>query len=165
MSSLPVTTPPITFDVDGYARIQNGGLAINEAPGYYNLDVNGDMRVSDGYGVLTFTHDASSNSVTTISNTPSFASCNATLQVTGGFFSSSGATAGSTATLPLKKGMFMLSAISNSVLHGYVGISFSPYVQIVISSNSTGGTLITSNATDVTIATNTTWTITYFPSA
>ena len=95
LSSLPTTSPAVTLDVNGYARIgtnANGGLGINKMPGYYALDVNGDMQVSDGYGVFTFTHDASNNTIASISNTASYVNSNATLQVTGGFFSLSGTT-------------------------------------------------------------------------
>ena len=165
LSSLPTTSLELAFDVNGYTRIgtnQNGGLGINKLPGSYALDVNGEFNVSDGYGTMTFTRDVSCNTVVTVSNTPAYTNCNATMQVTGGFFSATGATTGSTTTIPLKKGMFMVSAISNTTVHGYVGISYDSSHQTVVSSNAGG--LITSNAGDVTIAVNTTWTVTYFPS-
>lgn len=118
LSSLPTTSLPLALDVNGYTRIgtnQNGGLGINKMPGYYALDVNGDMQVSDGYGVLTFTHDSSNNSVTTISNTSSYSNSNATLQVTGGFFSYNGVTGsfsnGTASNIgQVKKGLVMISA-------------------------------------------------------
>jgi len=161
MSSLPSTSIPLSLDVNGYARVANGGLGINMEPGSHSLQVNGNMQVSDGYGIFTFDHDSSNNTIATISNTPSYASSNATLQVTGGFFSRSGATLGDTLQVPLKKGMFILSTISNSTAQGYVGI-YSGIYQTVVSSNT--GTFITSNATNVTINPNVTWCITYFPS-
>jgi hypothetical protein len=92
LSSLPTTTPDLKLDVNGFTRIgtnANGGLGINTLPGYYALDVNGGFRVSDGYGVLTFTNSGS-NTVTSISNTASYSNSTATLQVTGGFFSTQG---------------------------------------------------------------------------
>ena len=96
LSSLPATTPDLKLDVNGFTRIgtnANGGLGINTLPGYYALDVNGGFRVSDGYGVLTFTNSGS-NCVTSISNTAAYSGSNststATLQVTGGFFSTQG---------------------------------------------------------------------------
>jgi len=161
------TKPTYTLDVNGYARVgtnENGGLGINTNPYDYTLNVNGDMQVSDGYGVFRFTHDAGCNSVTTIDVTGSYSDSNAvaTLAVTGGFFSSTGTTQGSTTTIPLKKGMFMISAISNSTAQGYVGVAGSSSAQTLVSSNA--GSLITSNAGNVTIAANTTWTVTYFPS-
>ena len=118
LSNLPTTSLPLAFDVNGYTRIgtnQNGGLGINKMPGYYALDVNGDMQVSDGYGVFTFTHDSSNNTVASISNTPSYSNSNASLQVTGGFFSRSGTTApipnGSGVTIgQWKKGITIVSA-------------------------------------------------------
>jgi len=118
LSNLPTTSLPLAFDVNGYTRIgtnQNGGLGINKMPGYYALDVNGDMQVSDGYGVFTFTHDSSNNTVASISNTPSYSNSNATLQVTGGFFSTNGTTVpianGSGVTIgQWKKGITIVSA-------------------------------------------------------
>ena len=173
MSSLPATDLPLTLDVNGYARIQNGYLGINTVPGDYTLDVNGNMQVSDGYGVLTFTRDGPETTTPGVSRTSLTGIVNATgalpsvgiatLQVSDGYFSATGATTGSTTTIPLKKGMFMVSAISNLTVHGYVGISYDSSNQTVVSSNAGGG-LITSNAGNVTIATNTTWTVTYFPS-
>jgi hypothetical protein len=158
-------TPTYTLDVNGYGRIgtnQNGGLGINTNPLDYTLNVNGDMQVTDGYGVFRFTHDSLLNSVTTIDATGSVNGAVATLAVTGGFFSTTGTTSGSTTTIPLKKGMFMISAISNTTAQGYVGVAPSSSAQTLVSSNS--GSLITSNAGNVTIAANTTWTVTYFPS-
>lgn len=163
LSSLPVTTPSLALDVNGYARIgtnQNGGLGINKMPGYYALDVNGDMQVSDGYGIFTFTHDSSNNSTTTISNCAP--GSNATLQVTGGYFSATAVANQTNYTVPIKKGMFMISAISNTTAQGYVGISGDGVNQTLISSNA--GSLITSNATSIVILSNTRWTVTYFPS-
>jgi hypothetical protein len=92
LSALPATTPDLKLDVNGFTRIgtnANGGLGINTLPGYYALDVNGGFRVSDGYGVLTFTNSGS-NTVTSISNTASYSNSTATLQVTGGIFSTQG---------------------------------------------------------------------------
>ena len=160
-----------TLDVNGYARIgglssnPNGGLGINTNPVDYTLNVNGDMQVSDGYGTLRFTADASSNSVTTIDVTGSYAGAIATLQVTGGFFSARGTTSGAS-TIPLKKGMFMVSAFSNTgsntTRQGYVGVAANSTDHTTVSSS--GGGLLTSNATYLAVASNTTWTVTYFPS-
>jgi hypothetical protein len=176
-SSLPVTSPvPLTLDVEGYARIQTGGLGINKMPGSFNLDVNGSMQVSDGFGVLTF-----SNSTTTISNTASYPNCNATLQVTGGFFSTSGTTAsipiGGYATIGLlKKGMLMLSVQDTDTGNAYLGalgivtVVGSTYTIRNLSSNAYNIYLSnsTSNlqiANSDTFASHVyTYSITYFPS-
>jgi hypothetical protein len=180
MSNLPVTTPAVSLDVDGYMRVQNGGLGINKLPGNYTLDVNGDMQVSDGYGVLTFTHDASSNSVTTISNTSSYPNCNATLQVTGGFFSASGTTAsipiGGYATIGLlKKGMLMLSVQdtdSGSTYLGALGIVtvFGSTYQIQTVSSNAYNIYLSNSTSNLQIANSDayaahayTYSITYFP--
>jgi hypothetical protein len=158
-----LSNPEYTLDVNGYARIgtnQIGGLGINTNPLDYTLNVNGDMRVSDGYGTMTFTHDSNSNSVTTI--TPVLPDKIATLQVNDGFFSSSGATTGSTYNIPLKRGIFMVSAISNTTVQGYIGISYDSSHQSAVSGAT--GTLITSNSGSLVIANNTSWSVTYFPS-
>ena len=180
MSSLPTTTPPITFDVNGYARVTSG-LGVGKLPGYYSLDVNGTMNVSDGYGVLTFTHDVNGNSTTTISNTSSYAASNATLQVTGGFFSTSGTTAsipiGGYVTIGLlKKGMLMLSVQDTDTGNAYLGalgivtVVGSTYVIRNLSSNAYN--IYLSNSTsnlqiansDTFSAHAYTYSITYFPS-
>lgn len=128
LSNLSVTSPTLTLDVNGYARIgtnQNGGLGINTLPGTYTVDVNGDMRVSDGYGALTFTHDASNNSVTSISNTAGYAGCNATLEVTGGFFSKRGTvsiSAGTGVTIGTRKrGITIVSAQDKFASSNFAG--------------------------------------------
>jgi hypothetical protein len=160
------TTPTYTLDVNGYARVgtnQNGGLGINTNPYDYSLNVNGDMRVSDGYGTLVFTHDNSNNSVTTLVPTGTYSGATATLQVSDGFFSATGVTGGSASTIPLKKGMFMVSAFRGATMQGYVGVAANSTSHTTISTN--GGGLIVSNTSNLGVDSNTTWTITYFPSA
>ena len=166
LSSLPSTTPDLKLDVNGYTRIgtnANGGLGINTLPGYYSLDVNGNFRVSDGYGVLTFANSGT-NSVTSISNTEAYASSSATLQVTGGYFSSNGTTASAASTtVPFKKGMFMLSATSNTSRHGYIGVASSTSNYTLVSEGS-NTSLITANGTTLVVASGSiAWNITYFP--
>jgi hypothetical protein len=166
LSSLPATTPDLKLDVNGFTRIgtnANGGLGINTLPGYYALDVNGGFRVSDGYGVLTFTNSGS-NTVTSISNTSAYSNSTATLQVTGGYISSNGTTgASTTTTVTFKKGMFMLSATSNTTRHGYIGVASSTSNYTLVSEGS-NGTLITSGGSTLTVASGTVaWNITYFP--
>ena len=180
MSSLPITTPYISLDVGGYARVTSG-LGIGKTPGYYSLDVNGTMQVSDGYGVLTFTNDSTGNSLTTISNTSSYSSCNATLQVTGGFFSVSG-----TITIPgssssnigiLKKGIVLASAQDSTVTTVYasrmymVSVSNTTYTTSSMANSSVLSSITNSGTTSNLVLSNTdtlshtfTYSITYFPS-
>ena len=154
------------LDVNGYTRIgtnANGGLGINTLPGYYSLDVNGNFRVSDGYGVLTFANSGT-NSVTSISNTDAYPSSSATLQVTGGYFSSNGTTgASNTTSVPFKKGMFILSATSNTTRHGIIGLAWSTSAYTLVSSNSNTA-LITADGSTIVVASGAiAWNITYFP--
>jgi hypothetical protein len=167
LTTLPTTlSPDIKLDVNGYARIgtnRTGGLGINTAPGYYALDVEGEMRVTNGYGSLLFTRNGD-DTITTISNTSSYPNNSATLQVTGGYFSSNGTTAaGATTTVTFKKGMFMLSATSNTTRHGYIGVASSASAYTVVSEGS-NGTLITANGSTLVVSAGTVaWNITYFP--
>jgi hypothetical protein len=167
LTTLPTTlSPDIKLDVNGYARIgtnRTGGLGINTMPGYYALDVNGNLRVSDGYGIFTLSNSGT-NCVASISNTSGYeASSTATLQVTGGYISSNGTTGVSTTTtVPFKKGMFMLSATSNTTRHGYIGVASSSSEYSLVSSNSSS--LITANGSTLVVAAGTVgWNITYFP--
>jgi hypothetical protein len=150
---LNLSNPSYTLDVNGYARIGTnsiGGLGINTNPLDYTLNVNGDMQVSDGYGVLRFTN-SNGNSTTIISNTASYPTSNATLQVTGGMFSVRGVTAAVPQGVnPVnigvwKKGVTMV-CVNDSVTNiSYcagtfaVLISNSSYNVYVIASNSGGG--------------------------
>jgi len=182
LSSLPATTPNVTLDVNGYARIgtnYNGGLGINKLPGAYALDVNGEMQVSDGYGTLTFSHDSSNNCITTISNTASYASCNATLQVTGGFFSTNGTTgsmsSGATSNIGVwKKGIVLIAVQDTLVSSNYasqmnmVCLTGSTYIVSTMSSNVSNVTL-TAGSSNIILTNNGgagrvyTYAITYFP--
>jgi len=138
MSTMSDPSTNIVFDVNGYSRISgpssNGGLGININPGVYTLDVNGNMRVSDGWGSLILTHDANSNASLTFSNVRS-ANCNATIQSTTGFTSSSNTiriTNGSSSTIGvLKKGTIIVHATDS----------------IASSSNTVGATIICSEIT------------------
>jgi hypothetical protein len=59
LSTLPITTPNLTLDVNGFTRIgtnANGGLGINMLPGNYALDVTGAQRIQDGVGTMIFSN-------------------------------------------------------------------------------------------------------------
>ena len=128
INTTALTSPStyITLDVNGYTRIggstNNGNLGINTLPGTYTLDVNGDMRVSDGWASLVMTHDSNSNASLAFTNVRS-ANCNATIQGTGGFFSSQGTATPSIGPQTIRSnvlpGSFMFSAESpdGSVYH------------------------------------------------
>jgi hypothetical protein len=174
MASLPATAPSnVVLDVNGYARIGDpnnpdsnggGGLGINRLPGNFTLDVNGTMRVTDGGAVLTF-----NNFLATISNEPSYPNSNATLQVTGGFFSATGLETNppTPASVPLKKGLFTVTAIVGSSFHTYTGVASSTSSQTRVSQFSnidSNGTFITSNSSSVIVDGSANWSVTYFPS-
>lgn len=174
LSNLPVTSPSLTLDVNGYARIgtnQNGGLGINTLPGTYTVDINGDMRVSDGYGVLTFTHDSNSNSVTSISNTAGYAGCNATLQVTGGFFSKSGTVSvGPSSGVTIgtwKKGITIVSAQDTIASSNYVAqitlvtVTGGVYTLVPLVSSNSGTTTIGGASSNIDVTNGTGSTIIY----
>jgi hypothetical protein len=170
------------LDVNGYARIgtnQIGGLGINTNPLDYTLNVNGNMRVSDGYGTMTFTNDVSSNSVTTI--TPVISNKTATLQVNDGFFSVSGITgtlgSGSNSNIGVwKKGIVMVSTQDTATSDNYVGqlsmvrLTGSTFTVLPMSSNASNAT-ITANGSNIVLTNNGgagrsyTYSITYFPLA
>lgn len=168
---LGTSTPSYTLDVNGYASI-TGALGINSSPYEYTFNLNGDMRASDGYGVFTFSNDGEANSLTTIDVTGTYSGGQATLAVTGGFFSAKGVTDNSGLTLELKKGTFMVSAYqvdstnpSITNYQGYMGIALSALVQKPVVGGDVTGLITANSGSSVTIASNTTWTITYFPSA
>ena len=182
LSSLPATTPNITLDVNGFSRIgtnANGGLGINTIPGYYALDVNGNFRVSDGYGVLTFSNSGT-DCLTSISNTAGYASSKATLQVTGGFFSSSGTTGtlstGSTSNIgTLKKGGVMINVQSTTTAGTFAVMMWTAFLMnttfnvVYTTSNVSGGINVYESGSNIVLYNNTgssgeyTYSITYFP--
>jgi hypothetical protein len=191
MSNLPVTIPLLTLDVNGFARIggvvPNGGLGINRAPGDFTLDVNGNMRVSDGYGLLRFSNDASGVSRTSISGIVGAGSGGgapaavgiATLQVADGFFSASGTTDtmsnGELSNIGVwKKGIVAVSVQDVATSDNYVGqmsmvrLIGSTYTVVDISSNVSNAT-ITATDSNIVLTNNGgesrtyTYSITYFP--
>lgn len=173
-SALTAPSSYITLDVNGYTRIggstNNGNLGINTLPGTYTLDVNGDMRVSDGWASLIMTHDSNSNASLAFTNVRS-ANCNATIQGTGGFFSSQGTALASTGPQSIRSnvlpGYFMFSAESpdGSVYHNglfyrrravYSAVSQSSNATI-LGMNVSAGLFLLSNASNLN------WSTTFFP--
>jgi len=164
----------ITLDVNGYTRIggstNNGNLGINTLPGTYTLDVNGNMRVSDGWASLVMTHDVNSNATLGFSNVRS-ANCNATIQATGGFFSSQGTALASTGSQTIASnvlpGSFMFSAESpdGSVYHyglfyrrrGVYSVMSQASNATVLGMSVSAGLFLYSNAS------NFNWNTTFFP--
>ena len=183
LSSLPATTPDLKFDVNGFARIgtnATGGLGINTMPGYFALDVNGNLRVSDGYGIFTMSNSGT-NCVATISNTAGYeANSTATLQVTSGFFSTSGTTGsistGSTSNIGiLKKGGVMINVQSTTSAGTFAVMMWTAFLinttfnVVYTTSNVTGGINVYESGSNILLYNNTgssgsyTYSITYFP--
>ena len=166
----------ITLDVNGYTRIggstNNGNLGINTLPGTYTLDVNGDMRVSDGWASLVMTHDSNSNATLGFSNVR-LANCNATIQGTSGFFSSQGTAPASTISqlirTPVLPGYFMFSAESpdGNVYHnglfyrrrGVYSVVSQASNATILGMNISAGLFLLSNASNLN------WNTTFFPAA
>lgn len=185
LTSLPTFDPsvPILLDVNGYARVgtsNNGKMGVNIAPGY-SLDVNGDMRISDGYGTLITTHDSNSNATLAFSNVRS-ANCNATIQASGGFFSVSGRiliAASATSNIGVvKKGVVLIHASGDngtqtlqSARMFVVTISNSGAYSVGSLSTFNLGATISNSSSNITLSNGWTggsltytYSITYFPS-
>lgn len=183
LTSLPATTPDLKLDVNGFTRIgtnATGGLGINTMPGYYALDVNGNLRVSDGYGIFTMSNSGT-NCVASISNTAGYAATSiATLQVTGGFFSFNGTTGsistGATSNIGiLKKGSIMINVQSTTSTGIYAIIMCTAFIVsstfsvAYTTSNVSGGINVYESGSDIVLYNNTgsagayTYSITYFP--
>ena len=150
LQSITPYTSDTRLVVNGFTRIggttNNGKLGINTTPETFDLDVNGTQRIQDGVGTLTFSNGIQSSS--------------------GGYNSSNGTTGVSTTTtVPFKKGMFMLSATSNTTRHGYIGVASSTSAYTLVSEGSNNSsTLITANGSTLVVASGTVgWNITYFP--
>jgi hypothetical protein len=164
----------ITLDVNGFTRIggstNNGNLGINTLPGTYTLDVNGNMRVSDGWGSLVMTHDSNSNATLGFSNIRS-ANCNATIQATGGLFSAQGTAVAPTSPQVVASnvlpGSFMFSAESpdGSVYHyglfyrrrGVYSVMSQASNATILGMSVSAGLFLYSNASNLN------WNTTFFP--
>ncbi len=189
LSNLPVFNPsvPILLDVNGYARVgtsNNGRLGVNISP-TYSLDVNGNMRMSDGYGTLILSNDSLGISRTTISGIVSPGGSSpaigqATLQVSDGFFSANGtiviANGASSNIGTLKRGLVMISAEDSRTTSNVSAskifmatLSNGTFVTSVVGTSS--NLALISNVTSNIVLSNTdsnshtfAYSITYFPS-
>ena len=148
-------------------------------PGYFALDVNGNLRVSDGYGIFTMSNSGT-NCVATISNTAGYQeNSTATLQVTGGYFSSNGTTgsmtSGGTSNIGVwKKGIVMVSAQDTANSTNFttelamVCLTGTTYTVTAMSSIDSNAT-ITASTSNIVLTNNGgasriyTYSITYFP--
>ena len=178
--------PTHALDVCGSVQISTpaygGSLGINIDAGPYNLNVNGTMFVSDGYGGLTLSSSgATSNS--TLSFVNMIAGKSATIQSSGGYYSAQGTfvqmlhgTASNTGAT-LKRGIMMVSAQdTSSVTNYHSGMwyvcdatgSSAPVLMGTAASNgictisfSTSNIRITNGA--ATGSSNFAWNVTYLP--
>jgi hypothetical protein len=167
------TTPVHNLDVNGYMQIgldSRGSLGINASPYDYTLNVNGEMQVSDGYGVFRFSNDGASNSLTTLDVTGSWTGGTATLGVTGGYYSARGilpATGTATAIGDARAGIFLVSVQTAAGDYDtFYGMFSTAIHQITRSSNAT---MISFAGTAIKIDNGSSsgsmsWVITYFPS-
>jgi len=181
----PNPNSAFTLDVSGYTYIR-GGLGINDDPRDYTLNVNGNFRVQNGYGVMTF--DTPSSNLTDASSGDTFVLLNsytsgkkAVLDVIGnvgadrGFYSSRGTTtvgAGASVSIGiLREGMAMISVESGSSYYDartIFCINLATTVQNVASNTSAlpvfsfvGSNIFITNTSAGSRVYN--WSITYFP--
>ena len=186
VTSLPDPGTNIIFDVGGYTRItgssSNGGLGINTNPGDYTLDVNGNMRVSDGYGVLIMSNDVNSNSTVTLRTTGTYPTATAAIVATGGFYSVNGTTGSvsnaATSNIGVwKKGLVMVVAQStSSLIPDYASYAYcitigtdGTYRAATTGLNAGANITITASTSNIVLTNNSTgyrtytYSITYFP--
>jgi len=156
--------PGLALDVAGYARFSNG-LAIGRDPLEYTLDVNGSMRIDDGYGSLVMYHDASLNPRLYKSGT---------VQATSGVFSVQGTSASTGSavtigTLRYGKNDILINSSSDPSKWeacSYMWLGSGAPVKLSLS-NDAGTTPVVTFSTSNIQAPSTTqpwlYTITYFP--
>jgi len=181
-------TPTHALDVCGSVQISTpglgGSLGINIDAGPYNLNVNGNMYVSDGYGGLTL-----SSSGVTSNSTLSFVNMitgkSATIKSSGGFYSVQGTItqlafgAASNTGAVLQKGIMMVSAqdTSSSSTNYHAGtwyvrdatgssapILMTTATQAGVCTISFSSSNIRLSNSAVSGSSNFAWTVTYFPS-
>lgn len=177
LSTLPTFDPsvPILLDVNGYARVgvtsNNGKLGVNIPPAY-SLDVNGNMRVSDGYGTLIMSNDVNSNSVTTLRTSGTYPTALSTLGVANGYYSSQGTmlsiTGYRTVASNILPGSIMFSAESpDGSLYHYAQIYRRRGTYDIVSQTSNALLLSATLAGGLALypsASNLNWNVAYFPS-
>jgi hypothetical protein len=172
----PLGAGVVSLDVVGSARVQNG-ISIGRDPGQYQLDVNGQFRVTDGYGQIAMSNMYDGSTNTSGASTASFVEMKSVIgggsmtlalsgaavisgQVqsagywslqsgsTGFFYPSSSASASNVLTNVIKTNCLMVITLMNSTA-GYAAANY-----IVYNSNS-GGTLVaasTIGAATLTVA-------------
>jgi hypothetical protein len=162
----PLGAGTLSLDVVGSVRVQNG-ISIGRDPGQYQLDVNGQFRVTDGYGQIAMSNKYDGATNTSGASTASFVEMKSVIgggsmtlalngpaiitgQVqsagywslqsgsNGFFYSSSSSSASNVLTNVIKTNCLMVITLMNST-SGYAAANY-----IVYNSNS-GGTLTASS--------------------
>lgn len=186
----PAPNSAFALDVSGYTYVK-GGLGINDDPRDYTLNVNGNFRVQNGYGVMIFdtplTDVIDASSGDTLVTLNSYTSGKkAVLDVSGnisadrGFYSSRGTTVvGNTSNVSigvLRQGIIMVSAHSGTTTSYdaetvFVRDTATPSVIPMTSNVASGGTNVNFTANSINISNTSggsltyTWSITYFPTS
>ena len=176
-------TPLNTFDVSGYSYIK-GGLGINASPLTNTLNVNGDFKVQDGFGIMTFDRSlvTSNTEVDIRSYTPgktALLSVAGTVSASEGFYSLQGTTSSIVSTgtellAPLRAGMVMITlkdVLSSANFDSRVSFVIDATVGTVsnLTSNVSPTSLIQFDASGISAINNLLssatfkYTITYFP--
>lgn len=176
-------TPLDKLDVSGYTYI-NGGLGINASPLTNTLNVNGDFKVQDGFGIMTFDRSltTSNTEVDIRSYTPgktAILSVAGTSTASQGFYSLQGVTtsiavSGTEIIGPLRNGMVIVTikdALSPSNFDGRVAFILDAATGTVsnLSSNLSPSALLQFGASGISasnslfVPTTFTYAITYFP--
>lgn len=166
MYYLETTTPVqgLTMDVSGYARFANG-IAIGRDPGQYTLDVNGEIRVSDGYGTMAMYHDLSGNS--RLYQDGSFQATRGVFSVQG--TSTSPGTAVTIGTLRYGKNDILINSSSDPTKWeacSYMWLGSGAPVILTLSNNAGTTPVVTFSGSNIQAPSTTQpwlYTITYFP--
>ena len=156
--------PGLVLDVAGYARFSNG-LAIGRDPLQYTLDVNGSMRIADGYGSLVMYHDASLNPRLYESGT---------VQATSGVFSVQGTSASTGSavtigTLRYGKNDILINSSSDPTKWeacSYMWLGSGAPVKLTLSNDAGTTPVVTFSSSNIQASSSTQpwlYTITYFP--
>lgn len=184
----PAPNSAFALDVSGYTYVR-GGLGINDDPRDYTLNVNGNFRVQNGYGLMTFdtplANGTYANSGDTVVAINSYTTGKkAVLDLSGnvraeqGFYSTRGSTVvGNTSNVSigvLRQGLAMISVQSGTAnfdgRNVFVLDTTTPVVSN-LSSNKSATTTVNFTTNSINISNTTggsltyTWAITYFPSS